>query len=230
MTPLVFKGADGTELLYRQGVYHDELPGAFSLLIFFHGAGERGNDNEAQLRWCVKEYAEYVETHGLKCVILAPQCPAEKKWVNVPWEELKHDIPEQPSPYIAAAMGLLDSKVAEFKVNTKRIYVSGISMGGYGTWDILARRPHFFAAAFPICGGADVKTAPLLKHLPVRFVHGECDSAVPVFRSRSMSEALRLAGNTLFRYEEIPDAEHNVWSAAVQDFSNLDWLFSQEGE
>ncbi|OQA74228.1 MAG: Phospholipase/Carboxylesterase [Lentisphaerae bacterium ADurb.Bin242] len=100
-------------------------------------------------------------------------------------------------------------------------------MGGYGAWDIVSRMPETFAAVFPICGGADVRQAPKLKNIAVYTLHGDQDTAVPVFRSRDMVKALRDCGNTRVVYRELPGVGHNAWDAAFADDQALEWLFSQ---
>ena len=216
----------GLSLPYRQIVFNAEKPGMFSLLLFLHGAGERGVDNEKTKVHAVGKITRYIAEKGLKVVMLIPQCPTECQWVEVPWSDRSHTIPATPSLPMLAVMALLDAKVAEFAVDPAQIRVCGISMGGYGTWDILCRRPEFFAAGFAVCGGADEKQLPKLKNLNLNIYHGAIDTVVPVERSRNIVQALQKAGNTQVRYVELPDVGHFSWEAAFGDRAAMDKFFA----
>ena len=216
----------GTEPLpYRQFLTNSDRPGGYALVLFLHGAGERGNDNEAQLRHGYRELLAYCEKNKIKAVLLFPQCPAEKQWVDEPWNALRHTMHETPSAPLAAAMKLLNLKEAEFKPD--RLYVAGISMGGYGTWDLISRQPDRFAAALPICGGGDVAQAPKLVKLPILAVHGSADVTVPVSRSRDMVRAIWNAGGSQIIYQELPEVGHGSWGPAFGNTNTWKWLFSQ---
>ena len=213
-------------LPYRQIVFNAEKPGKFSLLLFLHGAGERGTDNEKTKIHAVGKITRYIADKGLKVVMLIPQCPKKYQWVEVPWSSKSHTMPETPSKPMQAVMALLDGKVAEFAVDPEQIRVCGISMGGYGTWDILCRRPEFFAAGFAVCGGADETQASKLKNLNINIYHGAIDTVVPVERSRNIAQALREAGNTQVLYVELPKVRHFSWEAAFGDRTAMDKFFS----
>lgn len=224
---LTFTGKDGDTLPYRRLVCNADLPGRFSLMIFFHGAGSVGEDNFLQMRIPGLPFARYVCRHRLKTVLLFPQCRKEFRWVEVPWGNLSHDLPEQPSRHMKLALGLLQSALAEFKPDPAKIYAGGISMGGYGAWDMVSRMPETFSAILAICGGADVKQAPKLRHLRVCDYHGALDTVVPTSRSRDMVKALRKAGCRQILYRELPDAAHNAWDAAFADETALDFIFDE---
>lgn len=195
------------------------------LLIFLHGAGSRGMDNERHLthfRQAAAHIARYYP-----CVMLAPQCPKDKRWVEVDWQLRSHQMPAAPSRPLAMSMQLLDSLLSVLPIDTNRLYITGLSMGGYGTWDWIQRQPWRFAAAVPICGGADTHTAPQLKHLPIWIFHGALDAVVPVSRSRDMYHALIEAGNRQVRYTEYPDVYHDSWKRAYASPELWQWLFSQ---
>ncbi len=226
MTAEVFR--DGKqELPYRQAVLHAEKPGKFALLLFLHGAGERGNDNSRQLINNFPDVMAYCRHHEMKIVVLAPQCPKECRWVEVDWGKKAHTMPETPSMPMGMVLKLLDAKCAEFSIDPAQIYVTGISMGGFGSWDLLCRRPDTFAGALILCGGADVKQAPKLVDIPILFYHGDHDKTVPTSRSRDMAQALKEAGGKKFEYREI-DGGHFIWKLVYTDASNLDWLFSHK--
>jgi predicted peptidase len=158
--------------------------------------------------------------------VIAPQCPKEKKWVEVDWTTDQHTTPEQPSVGLGATLKLIEAIQKEFSIDAKRIYITGLSMGGYGTWDALARRPELFAAAAPICGGADLATAGKIKAVPIWAFHGDKDTAVKVQRSRDMIAALTAAGGTP-KYKEYPGVGHDSWSQTYRDPAFYQWLFAQ---
>ena len=213
-------------LPYRQIVFNADRPGKFSLLLFLHGAGERGDDNERTKLNGVGKITRYIRDNQLKVVMLIPQCPQERQWVDVPWDALSHRMPPEPSGPLRAVMALIDAKCAEFAVDPAQIRVCGISMGGYGTWDLVCRRPGFFAAAFPVCGGGDETQAPKLKDLNLVVYHGAIDPTVPVERSRNMVAAVRRAGGDRILYVELPEVRHNSWEIAFGDRAAMDKFFS----
>lgn len=218
---------EGKRLLYREiqpeGV---DASRRYPLVLFLHGAGERGSDNRRQMVHGIKSLVAFSKAYGEPCFYLIPQCPEGRQWVKVPWGAKSHAIPESPSEELALALDLVKAKAAEWPIDKDRIYITGISMGGYGTWDAISREPGLFAAAIPICGGGDVACAERLKGLPIWVFHGSADEAVPVCRSRNMVEALRRAGGRVL-YHEYPGAGHNVWSRTYDNAVVLRWLFDQ---
>src|SRR5207244_7702516 len=115
----------------------------------------------------------------------------------------------------------------EFSIDPKRLYITGLSMGGYGTWDLISRHPELFAAAAPICGGGDEDQAEKIAKLPIWIFHGAKDQAVPVERSRNMVTALKKAGGEP-KYTEYPDVGHDSWVRAYKDPELFAWLFAQK--
>lgn len=198
------------------------------LVFFFHGAGERGTDNRAQLVHGVPQIISYVMREEEKAIVVAPQCPAGAQWVDTPWSAIEHPIKEEPSVNMAKAIRLMDKLCDEYPVDKERIYATGISMGGYGTWDIASRMPERLAAAMPLCGGGDVAMASRLADLPVYAVHGDADGAVPVENTRRMVNAIREAGGKKIEYREIPKAGHDIWTRTYNDDNALEWLFDQD--
>ena len=200
----------------------------YPLIVFLHGAGERGDDPAVLLKHffpavCTPEFRE-----RFPCYVLAPQCPKDERWSNVSWsEETPDGLPGDFSEPLAAARALLGESMTSLPVDPHRVYLTGISMGGYGTWDWIAREPDRFAAAAPVCGGGDPATAEKFAALPLWVAHGDDDRAVPVGRSRSMVAAVRAAGGEPI-YVEYPGVGHDVWTAA---YSNPDgllaWMFRQ---
>lgn len=227
MTAKTYTSSEGLELPYRIYVPASvDAAERVPAVLFLHGAGERGANNVSQLLHCLKQLMGYVVDAGHPAVVIAPQCPTGMQWVDTPWGAQSHVMPEKPSKPMQAAIEMFEKEIAAAPVDRSRLYVSGISMGGYGTWDILQRFPEKFAAALPICGGGDTNLAARLVDIPIRVVHGDKDGAVPVSRSRSMVEALRAAGGTKIDYIEHAGAGHDVWTRTYNDVANLDWLFS----
>lgn len=224
---LVHTGADGAKLPYRQYLSADIPEGEkIPLILFLHGAGERGDDNSRQLCNGVDSILNYAIGRGIRVAMIIPQCPGPAQWVDTPWDQLAHRMKPEPSATMRLAMELLDAKIAELPIDTARVYVTGLSMGGYGTWDILQREPERFAAAIPICGGGDTTLAWKIRDVPIWAFHGSADTTVPTSRSRDMVSALWACGGNI-RYREYPGVGHGSWGQTYADPSVLDWLFSQ---
>lgn len=200
----------------------------YPLVIFLHGAGERGNDNERQLIWGAGAFIKEENREEYPCFVIAPQCPEGKRWVDVNWDLMEHIMPEEPSENMALVMELIDRVAAEYPVNKRRIYVTGLSMGGYGTWDLISRCPDKFAAAAPICGGGDEQQASKLVNMPIWVFHGADDTTVPPERSRNMVNAIKEAGGTKIKFTEYPGVGHGSWKPAYADPELMAWMFKQK--
>jgi len=226
MEKRVYQDPKGEKLPYRLFIPPAYDPQKkYPLILFLHGAGERGDDNEAQLVHA--QVLRLVADPNRPCFLVAPQCPVGRKWVEVPWDfKTFHETPAEPSLPMRLTMELLDQLDKEFSIDPDRRYVTGLSMGGFGTFDLLVRRPDYFAAAVPICGGADDSKAAQIAHVAIWAFHGSADGAVPVVRSRSIIEALKKAGANP-KYTEYEGAGHNVWSRAYLEPELPGWLFSQ---
>ena len=198
-----------------------------AVLLFLHGAGERGSDNQMQLYHGAADFVNFCETEKVKAVLLFPQCPENMMWIEQAWSLPEHEMTSEPTLPLRYALELLETVIKQENCDPKRVYISGISMGGFGTWDALSRRAELFAAGMPICGGGDIRQAPKLKDIPLRVFHGALDSVVMVKRSRDMVAAICAAGGTKVSYTEYPDKNHDSWTATYANHSNLNWLFSQ---
>jgi len=201
----------------------------YPVILFLHGAGERGNDNTVTLKHAAKEFLDPARRAKYPAYVIIPQCPTDKKWSEVDWSKESSELPEKASDSMQSIKELLDDMIENAGVDRYRIYITGLSMGGYGTWDAIARYPDFFAAAAPICGGGDPKTVARFQSLPIWCFHGAKDSIVKVGRSREMVEALKAAGATV-KYTEYPDAEHDSWTATYANPELYEWLFAQRRE
>lgn len=201
----------------------------YPVVFFLHGAGERGADNAAQLKHFPERMVSEANRKKYPCFLVAPQCRANEKWVDVSWSDPKAtDQPSEPSAQMVAAVAALEDVLKNFPCDRSRIYLTGLSMGGYGSWDLGARNPEWFAAVAPICGGGDPRAAAKFVGKPVWAWHGDKDGAVPVGRSRTMIEAIKAAGGEP-KYTELPGVGHNSWDDAYGKADGvLPWLFEQK--
>jgi predicted peptidase len=199
----------------------------YPLVLFLHGAGERGVDNTAQLKHGVGEFASKEGREKYPCFLIAPQCPAKEKWADVNWSADASKVSEKPAEPQRLALEIVAAVQKEFSIDPKRLYITGLSMGGYGTWDIISRHPDMFAAAIPICGGGDESHAGKLTKIPLWCFHGDKDTAVKVERSRNMIEAVKKAGGSP-KYTEYPGVGHDSWTRTYKDPEVLKWLFEQK--
>jgi len=139
----------------------------YPLVLFLHGAGERGDDNVKQLKYLPTWLAEPAARRKRPAFVLAPQCRMDERWVDVSWADGQSTPhPTTPTVDLAAAMQALDDVMGHEAVDPTRVYLTGLSMGGYATWDLAARRPELFAAILPVCGGGDEQTAGRIAGLP----------------------------------------------------------------
>jgi predicted peptidase len=226
----VFK-SDGKALPYRLLKPTDTETGKkYPLAIILHGAGERGTDNSKQLVWFWNDKRASVMTRPEvakeKAFVIVPQCPDGKKWVEVPWEKGSYKSPEISEP-LKLTLALIDSFIKDQPIDPDRVYIIGMSMGGYGAVDAVQRRPELFAACVSICGAGDVSKAKDIAHVPVWAFHGEADTVVPVSASREMIDALKKAGADP-KYNEYPKVGHNSWSPAFEEKEFWNWTFAQK--
>lgn len=207
-----------------------DASGEAPVILFLHGSGERGSDNRAQLKVGI---GEYVRRHSTQfpAIVVFPQAPAGHEWGQMA------DV----------VFAQLDAATREFRGDRQRTYLTGLSMGGFGTWDYALRQPHRFAALVPVCGGLVIERRPSmsvaavagaadpyaavaarLKDIPAWIFHGAQDDVVPPEYSRRMHAALEAAGGSDVRYTEFPHANHNSWDPAYLETPGLwTWLFGQ---
>ena len=223
-----FTAADGATLGYRLLAPKTVEPGKkYPLVLFLHGAGERGADNGVQIKHGAPLFAKPEVREKYPCYVLAPQCPLEKTWSAVKGWTGPNTYEEQPTEPMKLALGALDAVLKEFPVDTDRLYVTGLSMGGYGTWDLLTRAPGRWAAAAPICGGGDASRIAVAKAVPVWAFHGVLDPTVPVVRTQELIAALKAAGGKPM-YSEYPYIKHDSWGTAYGEPELLPWMFAQK--
>jgi predicted peptidase len=208
-----FKNPDGKVskyVLFVPAAYKAEK--AYPVILFLHGSGESGTDGKKQATVGLGK-AIQTQEKDFPFIVVFPQ--SEKRNWQADSEDGKR------------ALAILDEVTREYKTDPKRIYLTGLSMGGFGTWSLAAKVPQRWAAIVPICGRGDPKTAEAIKDLPCWCFHGDADTAVPVDGSRKMIEALKAAGGKP-RYDEYPGVGHNSWDKAYANKELYEWLLKQE--
>ena len=228
----VYVTASGDSLNYRLLRPEVEQEGEkYPLVLFLHGAGERGSDNEKQLFHGSQMWLNPVNRENYPAFVLFPQCPESGYWayMNRPssFETDKMPIELPISPIFVALKELLDSYLTMPQVDKKRIYVIGLSMGAMGTYDLTIRYPELFAAAIPICGTVNADRLMAAKKVKFRIFHGDADNVVPVSGSRQAYKALKSAGADV-EYFEFPGVGHVSWNEAFNRTDFMSWLFRQK--
>lgn len=204
----------------------------YPILLFLHGAGERGNDNKAQLIHGSKFFASEVNREKYPAIVVFPQCPKNSYWANVKIDrsskpiKLKFPRCKKPKKPMELVIKLMEDLVSKSYVNKNQIYVGGMSMGGMGTFEILSRKPEMFAAAIAICGAGNPKKAKsYAKSTPLWVFHGAKDNVVDPQASVSLvSSILKYGGKPNFTL--YAQDNHNSWDTAFAEPKLLSWLFS----
>ena len=225
-----FTASNGRELPYRLyiPVDYDESH-AYPVLLTFHGMGNRGSDNKIQLEGFYFQEALMDLDHQLnRCIIVAPQCPRDDIWVE--YRLAGYSADEIPmSDAMEAVIELLDHIDATYSTHPGRKYVIGVSMGGFGTWDLITRYPEKFAAAVPICGGGDTAYAYELKDIYIHVYHDVGDETIPVIAARRMVDAIKAVGGERIEYTETTGYGHGIagYILNADNLSIYDWLLSK---
>ncbi len=188
--------------------YGDDATKKWPLVVFLHGSGERGSD------------IEKVKIHGppmlvekgkkFPFILISPQCPTDSWWSYEP------------------LMELIEDAETRYRVDPKRIILTGLSMGGYGTWELGCRHPEKFAALVPLCGGGVPYLARKIKDTPVWVFHGAKDAGVPISESQRMVDALEKSGSTKVKFTIYPEAGHNCWTEAYNTEALYQWMLEQK--
>lgn len=225
---------EGDSLHYRQlSPLQIEEGKKYPLVLFLHGAGERGTDNQSQLTHGGGMFSNPVNRERYPAFVLFPQCPPELYWPSPKRPDSFNEGDPFPlnaeiSRPLALTMELLGEVIATYPVDKDRIYVVGLSMGGMGTFDLICRYPDLFAAAIPICGGIHGERLHNFKtNTSFRIFHGDADAVVPVRYSREAYLKLKESGINV-EYIEFPGVNHNSWNPAFNRDDFLPWLFSQK--
>lgn len=186
----------------------------YPLVIWLHGSGQSGSDNESQLGGAPKIWTSEENQSRQPCFLLAPQCPsADIGWKNQVADNL---------------LALIADLTEQLPIDSSRLYLTGSSMGGFGTFGIAAKYPQVFAACVPLCGGGDVKNAEILKPIPFWVFHGDKDDMVPVERSRAIVQAVKQAGGERMKYTELEGAGHGITGLVYPRADLHEWLFQQK--
>lgn len=245
MTKETFVSSDNTSLPYRLYVPEDYNPEKeYSFLLFLHGAGNRGSDNESQVsvhtgllnRIIGGETITYNGTQidaSKEFIIVAPQCAKDKQWVDTPWTKVpdpSYELDNMPqSQYLTAVVELVSKMQETYNLNSSRMYVSGLSMGGFGTWDLIMRYPDLFAAAIPMGGAGDCSKAEIIKNTPVWTFHQIHDPLVASDGTVAMVKALTEVGAEV-KFTPYFDTVHNAWTKGYAEPDMLNWLYSHTKE
>jgi predicted peptidase len=206
----------------------------YPLVIFLHGAGERGKDNNKQLVNGAALFLKPENRKNFPAIVLFPQCPPKPGY----WSSVILDATKKPYVFdfnysrpltqpLQSTIKLVQDLIDENKIDTMRIYIMGLSMGGMGALEAVYNYPNLFAAAIPICGGGDVKVfTEKQTKTPFWFFHGDMDAVVEVKYSREMVAHLK-ALKAVVKYTEYPNVNHNSWDNAFAEPELLKWLFSK---
>ncbi len=220
-TGFLFKTLTVDKTTYAYSVYvppEYTAERAWPVILFLHGAGERGEDGlvqtEVGIGTAIRRHRDLIPA-----IVVMPQCRPGQAWVG--------DMANM-------ALACLDATTREYRVDPQRVYLTGLSLGGHGSWMIAAEQPTRFAAVVPVCGFVDrgdgasqaAKIAQRLAKVPIWCFHGEADRVVPVEHSRKMVDELRKAGADV-RYTEVPGVGHDVWNPAYENPELWKWLFAQ---
>ncbi len=229
--PALFESSTGQTLPYRlMRPKKLEPEKKYPLVLFLHGAGERGDDNKIQLVHAAVDFARDDRRDRHPAFVIFPQCPKEFRWVESAWDlpTGRGEFSDEPSVPMKLTLELVDSFVKNNPVDTSRLYVTGLSMGGQGSWYAAAAEPRRFAAMLEVCGGGDPTWAARYAGVPIWAFHGQDDSVVPISRGREMIKALAEAGHhPELRYVEYPKVNHNSWTRTYMRDDIYEWLFAQ---
>jgi predicted peptidase len=193
----------------------------YPLVMCLHGAGGRGTDNMSRGTEAFIALSKPEVQKEYPHFLLTPQIPGDATWHKNVTENPMHR-------YIDLALEVLKDVQKEFSIDPSRIYVTGQSMGGFGTWYAIETKPQLFAAAIPICGGGDPGAAQKLKNMPIWVFHGAKDTIISPEKSRVVVEAIKKRGSKVIKYTEYPDCGHGSWGLAWQEKELIPWLFKQK--
>ena len=206
----------------------------YPLVLFLHGAGERGKDNEKQLVHGSKLFLKEENRNNFPAIVIFPQCPEESFWGSIKVDRTKtpalwqFDYTADPTWPLVAANELVKKLVNEESVDKSKLYITGLSMGGMGTFESVYRYSNMYAAALPICGGGDTAHYDKrIKKTSYWVFHGDKDGAVDVKLSRQMVAKLK-ALKADVTYTEYPGVNHNSWDNAFAEPTYISWMFSHK--
>ena len=227
---IVYKG---DTLPYRLLLPENYNPNVkYPLILFLHGSGERGNDNALQLTHGAKLFLKASIRTDYPAVVVFPQCAADASWSNYEHStvdgksNIKFSATVDKITHQELLKRLVKKLKKDFNLDTNRLYVGGLSMGGMGTFDVIKANPKMFAAAFAICGGANPEIAKRISNPSWWIFHGEVDAVVPVISSQQIYDALKAEGADV-KLTIYPGVNHDSWTNAFAEPDLLKWLFSK---
>lgn len=206
----------------------------YPFILFLHGAGERGSNNEAQLLHGGSLFLKDSIRDKYQAIVAFPQCPENSYWSNVKITEdngkrtFNFQPDGEPTTGMSLAMGLTKKILADYPVKKDQVYVMGLSMGGMGTFEIVRRMPATFAAAVPICGGADTTTGKALRKTAWWIFHGAKDDVVPPHFSEDMVKELYKYYDVDMDFTMYSNSKHDSWTMAFKEPELMPWLFSKK--
>ena len=217
------------KLSYRMYVPFDyDGEREYPFLMMLHGAGERGDNGTYHLTGGFPYLFSNTDKSTFNVICFAPQCPENMKWVDCDWGNGSYSVVNTPeSKPLGAAISVVNKAFQNYKIDRDRVYVTGLSMGGYGTWDTLLRHKDIFAAGVPLCGGGDPSQASRLLDVPIRAYHGTADNIVPSRGSKQMYDAIIALGGTKCSYTALGGYDHFIWDYVYQQQWVFDWLYQQ---
>jgi predicted esterase len=228
--PNMYKDGTGNQLPYRFMRPENPQKGEkYPLVVFLHGSGERGSDNHAQMRNGLFALSEKNIREKYPCYVLAPQCPEGMRWENPERGKTRvvHD-PGTASQPARMTLELIEKLLKDHPdIDRSRVYITGLSMGGFGTFDLLMRRPDLFAAGMPLCAGGDPDFAATIKNIPLWIFHGSLDETVSPRLSRAMYQKLKEQGAPV-RMTEYSTLFHTIWQETYYNPAVWEWMFAQK--
>lgn len=237
-----FTDKAGVVLPYRFHVPENYNPEKeYPFILFLHGAGNRGDDNLSPIseHMVMMERimgGETIVINGRETrlcdefIIAIPQCAKGEQWVDTPWGTMpdpSYSLDEvKQSKYMTAVLEMIDDIKSKYNVDDNKMYVTGLSMGGFGTWDIIMRYPDMFAAAIPLGGGADLSKAEVIKDIPIWTIHQYLDNLVSSLGTQNMvKELVKVGGN--IKFSGYFEYTHNAWKKGYAEKDLFTWLLSQ---
>lgn len=229
---LQFTGGDYKDETFRYLVLPPAKvePGKqYPLVLFLHGAGERGDNPQKLLPHFPTQMAKPEWRDKFPCYLVVPQCRDGVMWIHAKWSDKESSpMPAEPTAQLQMAKAVLDKSLKELPVDHDRVYLTGLSMGGFGSWELAMWHPKLFAALAPVCGGGDEAQAGRLKNLPIWTGHGTADTVVWPIRSQRMVDAVKKTGGSI-KYTEYEGVGHNSWTPFYsQPDGVVSWMFQQK--
>ncbi len=203
---------------------NEEVHQKYPLVVYLHGSGSRGNDNERPLKSLAASFTDSLNRSNYPCYVLVPQCPTKDGWTSFP--DFPNSLASKPTIATMQVLELIHSLVQSHNIDAQRIYITGFSLGGEGTFDIISREPDLFACAVPLAAVADTASAKRVKDVPIWAFHGSDDNVNETKYTRMMIEAIKQNGGHP-KYTEFPGLKHNIQKEVYGNPEVWKWMFEQ---